>query len=53
MLYKNKKAQSAIEYAMLIAAVALAFSTMFYYAKRAVDGKLKMIERQANLSLEE
>ena len=42
-----------MEYALLASVVAAAFAAMFYYAKRATDGKLKLIERQINIAIEE
>ena len=53
VFYKRSKAQSAIEYAMLAAVVALAFTAMFHYAKRATFGKLKVLEQQINRGQEE
>ena len=48
----SKRAQSAIEYALLAAVVGLAAATMFHYCNRTVQGKLKAIESQVNLALE-
>ena len=53
IIIKNQLAQSIIEYALLVGTVAVAFSLMFYFAKRVTDGKLKLIERQINLSISE
>lgn len=43
-----RKAQSIIEYALLIAIVAAAFLGMRVYMQRAVQANLKMIENQIN-----
>lgn len=45
-----KKAQSTIEYAILVAIVAAAFLAMRVYVQRAVQANLKMIELQINAS---
>ena len=42
------KAQSTIEYAMLIAIVAAAFITMQMYVQRATRASLKTLEDQIN-----
>lgn len=44
----NKRAQSTIEYALLIAIVAAAFMAMQLYARRAVQANLKILEMQVN-----
>lgn len=44
----NKRAQSVVEYALLIAVVALAFTAMHIYAQRAVQANFKMIENRVN-----
>ena len=43
-----KKAQSIIEYALLIAVVAAAFVAMHIYMQRAVQANFKVIEEQVN-----
>ena len=43
-----KKAQSIIEYALLIATVAAAFIAMYLYMQRAVQANFKVIEEQVN-----
>lgn len=43
-----KKAQSTIEYALLIAIVAAAFLAMQLYVQRAVQANFKLIEDQIN-----
>ena len=44
----NKKAQSTIEYAVLISFVAAAIIGMHVYMRRSVQGSLKTIERELN-----
>mgnify|MGYP001591779018 FL=1 len=44
----KKKAQSTLEYAVLIAAVAAAFIAMRTYVQRGVQANLKMIENNVN-----
>ena len=44
----NRRAQSTIEYAMLIAVVAAAFIAMQVYVQRAARASLKVIEDQVN-----
>ena len=43
-----RKAQSTIEYALLVAVVAAAFLAMHLYAQRAVQANFKLIEEQIN-----
>jgi Flp pilus assembly pilin Flp len=43
-----RKAQSIIEYAVLIAVVAAAFTAMYLYANRAVQANFNMIEDRVN-----
>jgi Flp pilus assembly pilin Flp len=43
-----RKAQSTIEYALLIAIVAAAFLAMNLYVQRAVQANFKLIEDQIN-----
>ncbi len=45
---KIRKAQSTIEYVMLISVVAAAFIAMQMYVQRAVRANLKVIEEQIN-----
>lgn len=44
----DKKAQSTIEYAVLISFVAAAIIGMHVYMRRSVQGSLKTIERELN-----
>ena len=44
----EKKAQSIMEYTLLIAVVATAFMVMQVFISRVVQGKLKVIEDQIN-----
>lgn len=44
----RKKAQSTIEYALLIAIVAAAFLAMNVYMQRAVQANFNVIEEQIN-----
>lgn len=44
----RKKAQSTIEYALLIAIVAAAFIAMQVYMQRAVQANFKLVEEQVN-----
>jgi Flp pilus assembly pilin Flp len=46
---KEKKAQSTIEYALLIAIVAAAFIAMQVYMQRAVQANFKLVEEQVNV----
>ena len=43
-----KKAQSIIEYAVLISVVAMAFAAMYLYANRAVQANFNLIEERVN-----
>jgi Flp pilus assembly pilin Flp len=43
-----RKAQSLIEYALLVAVVAMAFAAMSVYARRAVNANLRIIEERVN-----
>ncbi len=43
-----RKAQSVIEYAVLVAVVAMAIGAMSVYARRAVNANLKVIEQRVN-----
>ena len=45
---KMKKAQSVLEYAMLISIIVLALMGMSVYVQRSVQGNLKMIEDRVN-----
>jgi len=47
-----KKAQSIIEYAILIAVVAAAFVAMHIYMQRAVQANFKVIEEEVNAGLD-
>ncbi len=44
----TEKAQSVIEYAILIAIVAAAFMAMNLYMQRAVQANFNMVEEQIN-----
>lgn len=44
----RNKAQSIIEYAVLVTVIAAAFMAMQVYVRRAVQANLKMIEKQIN-----
>jgi len=44
----TKKAQSIIEYALLVAIVAAAFMTMNVYVQRSVQANFNVIEEQIN-----
>ncbi len=44
-----KKGQTTIEYALLIAIVAAAFTAMHLYMQRAVQANFKLIEEQVNV----
>ncbi|MFH1191186.1 MAG: hypothetical protein V1670_03210 [Candidatus Omnitrophota bacterium] len=46
-----KKAQSIIEYALLIAIVAAAFMMMSVYMQRSVQANFNIIEEQVNAPL--
>jgi len=43
-----RRGQSTIEYALLIAIVAAAFTAMHLYMQRAVQANFKLIEEQVN-----
>ena len=43
-----KKAQSVLEYAMIISIVAAALMAMNTYVQRAVQANLKMVEERVN-----
>ncbi len=43
-----KRAQSVIEYALLIAVVAAAFMAMHVYMRRSVNAQFKVIEQKIN-----
>ena len=45
----ENKAQSTIEYALLIAIVAAAFIAMQVYMQRAVQANFKLVEEQVNV----
>lgn len=44
-----RRGQSTIEYALLIAIVAAAFTAMHLYMQRAVQANFKLIEDQVNV----
>jgi Flp pilus assembly pilin Flp len=47
-LLKNKKAQSLVEYALLISTIAAAMVFMQTFIQRSVQGRLKQIEDELN-----
>ncbi|MBN3038973.1 MAG: class III signal peptide-containing protein [Candidatus Omnitrophica bacterium] len=49
MIKLNRKAQSTLEYAVLIAIVAAACAAMTTYVQRAVRANMKTLERQINV----
>lgn len=49
MIRLSRKAQSTLEYAVLIAIVAAACAAMTTYVQRAVRANLKTIEEQVNV----
>lgn len=49
MIKKRKKAQSTIEYALLISIVAAAFLAMNVYMQRSVQANFKLVEEQVNV----
>ncbi len=46
--WNREKAQSVIEYALLIAVVAMAFAAMQVYGQRAVNANIKLIQDRVN-----
>ncbi|MFH0876831.1 MAG: hypothetical protein V1863_01225 [Candidatus Omnitrophota bacterium] len=51
MKKKNPKyivAQTAVEYALLVAAVCAVFVSMFVYVRRSVNAKLLIVQDQLN-----
>lgn len=48
MRLKPKKAQSILEYAMIIAVAVAALAAMSVYVQRSVQANLKMVEDQIN-----
>lgn len=51
--FRMKRAQSTLEYAVLIAIVATAIAAMHTYVQRSVQANLKMIEQQVNAEMVE
>jgi len=47
-LRKKNLAQSIIEYAVLIAVLAAAFTAMFVYFKRAINARLEDLRQEYN-----
>jgi len=45
---KLRKAQSILEYAMIVAVVATALAAMSTYLKRSIQANLKTLENQVN-----
>ena len=50
---RKKKAQSILEYAILIAVVTAALISMSLYVRRAIQANLKTIENQINSEVDE
>lgn len=48
MLQIKNKAQSILEYAVLVAVVAIAFSAMYIYGQRAVNANFQMVANRVN-----
>ena len=48
MMKKSTRAQTVIEYAILISVVAIAFVAMKTYVERSVNANIKLIEEQIN-----
>ncbi len=48
MTRQKIKAQTVIEYAILISIVAIAFVTMKTYVERSINANVKLIEEQIN-----
>lgn len=46
----KEKAQSILEYALLVTVVAAAFVAMHLYMQRSVQANFKMVEEQINVS---
>lgn len=49
-LFYNKKAQSFIEYVILIALISAALLAMYHYMRRSVNARLKQIQVELNES---
>jgi Flp pilus assembly pilin Flp len=47
-LLKNHKAQSIIEYAVLLTVVSAAFIAMYVYLQRTVQARFKQVESEIN-----
>jgi Flp pilus assembly pilin Flp len=45
----DRKAQSTIEYAVLIGIVTAALITMWTYTKRSIQGRLKQVEEELDV----
>ena len=52
MIKKSTRAQTVIEYAILISVVAIAFVAMKTYVERSVNANIKLIEEQINVEPE-
>ncbi len=52
MTKQKLKAQTVIEYAILISVVAIAFVAMKTYVQRSVNANIKLIEEQINIEPE-
>jgi len=53
MMRKNIKAQSIMEYAVLIGVVSAALIAMSLYVRRAIQANLKTVENQINAEVNE
>lgn len=47
-ILKNTVAQTAVEYALLVAVVCAVFVSMFVYVRRSVNAKLLIVQDQLN-----
>lgn len=47
-IFYNKRAQSFIEYATLIAIISTALIAMYPYMRRAVNARLKQVQQELN-----
>ena len=51
-LLRTRRAQSTLEYAMLVAAASAAVVTMSVYVRRAIQANFKSLENQMNAEVE-
>ncbi len=49
-VFYNRKAQSTIEYAMLVIIISSAIIAMQYYIQRSMNARLKQIQEELNES---